>query len=156
LAERIPEAAIQALLALVRVSSTDPFHRKPNTPPVDKTLKARILQGLERVEWPQLSDSERLDLLRVYAVLFVRMGPPDEATRQRTIARFDPHYPCGNRLINGELCQLLVFLDAPGVAGKTLQLLAQAPTQEEQMEYAKSLRVLKTGWSLDERKTYFS
>jgi putative heme-binding domain-containing protein len=156
LTENDAPSAIQALLALVRVTSTDPFHRKPNTPSVDQVLKAQILQALDRIDWQSLTDSQRLDLLRVYAIAFVRMGPPDEANRQRLIARLDPRYPAKHRLLNADLCQMLVYLEAPGVAAKTLKLLAEAPTQEEQVEYAKSLRMLKTGWTLEERKAYFS
>jgi putative heme-binding domain-containing protein len=156
LADKDPGSALHALLALVRVSSTDPFHRKSNSPPVDESLKAQVLQALDRLDWQQLTDEQLLDLLRVYAIAFVRMGPPDEATRKRVIARFDPHYPAANRLLNADLCQMLVYLEAPGVAGKTLQLLAHAPTQEEQMEYAKSLRMLKTGWTPEQRQAYFA
>src|SRR5439155_17647179 len=105
--------------------------------------------------WLQLKDRQRLELLRVYPILFVRMGPPDAGTRQRTIARFDAYFPAKGRFLNAELCQLLVYLEAPGVAGKTLKLLAEAPTQEEQIEYAKSLRMLKTGWTPPQRKEYF-
>ena len=155
LAEKEPLTAIQALLALVRVTSTDPFHRKPGTPPVDLALKSRILHALERLDWQTLTDDRRLDLLRVYAILFVRMGKPDEASRRRLIGRLEPQYPSRNQLVNADLCQMLVYLEAPGVAGKTLKLLAEAPTQEEQMEYAKSLRMLKTGWTPEQRKEYF-
>jgi putative heme-binding domain-containing protein len=34
-------------------------------------------------------------------------------------------------------------------------LIDDAPTQEEQLEYAKSLRILKTGWTTALRKKYF-
>jgi putative heme-binding domain-containing protein len=84
------------------------------------------------------------------------MGPPDETTRQRTIARFDGHFPAGERFLDGELCQMLVFLQAPSVAEKAVRLMELAPTQEEQIEYARSLRKLKTGWTGELRKTYFS
>src|SRR5262249_31310731 len=56
---------------------------------------------------------------------------------------------------NAELCQILVYLEAPKVVEKTLKLLADAPTQEEQLEYGRSLRVLKSGWTLSQRKEYF-
>jgi putative heme-binding domain-containing protein len=156
LAEKDPERAIQALLALVRVTSTDPFHRTKDTPPTDPALKARILHALERIDWDRLTDDRRLDLLRVYGIAFVRMGPPDADTRARLIARLDPHYPSRHRFLNAELCQMLVYLEAPGVATKTLKLLAEAPTQEEQFEYARALRVLKTGWTPAQRKEYFA
>jgi putative heme-binding domain-containing protein len=58
--------------------------------------------------------------------------------------------------LNRELSQLLIYLEAPGVAGKTLDLLAKAETQEEQIHYVISLRNLKSGWTLEQRKTYFS
>jgi putative heme-binding domain-containing protein len=156
LRERDSSAALQALLALVRVRSTDSFHRKPDTPPVDEALKRRLLESLGRLDWKALNEGQRLDLLRVYAILFVRMGPPDEAARKRVLARLDTHYPSKDRLLNADLCQVLVYLEAPGVAGRTLRLLAEAPTQEEQLEYARSLRMLKTGWTLEQRKTYFT
>ncbi|HXG13256.1 MAG TPA: c-type cytochrome [Gemmataceae bacterium] len=156
LAEKDPQAALTALLALVRVSASDPFHRPKDAPPVDESLKARLLAALDRIAWDVLSDEQRLELLRVYGLVFNRMGRPDEATRQRTIARFDPHYPARNRLLNAELCQMLVYLEAPSAAAKTMKLLEAAPTQEEQIEYAKSLRVLKTGWTPELRRQYFS
>jgi putative heme-binding domain-containing protein len=156
LAEKDPQSAIQALLALVRVSSTDPFHRTPKTPPVDEALKGRLLQALERIDWQRLTDPLRVDLLRVYAITFVRMGQPDEDTRKRLIARFDPHFPSTDRPLNAELCQMLVYLEDPAIATKAMKLMAEAPTQEEQLEYAKSLRMLKTGWTPEQRKEYFS
>ena len=83
------------------------------------------------------------------------MGPPDDAVKPKIIARFDRFYPAKERYLNADLCQLLVYLQAPSTAAKTIKLLAEAPTQEEQMEYAKSLRMLKTGWTPKLRQEYF-
>jgi putative heme-binding domain-containing protein len=65
-------------------------------------------------------------------------------------------YPARAREVNAELCQVLVYLEAPNVVAKTLKLMAGAPTQEEQLEYGRALRVLKTGWTLPQRKEYFT
>jgi putative heme-binding domain-containing protein len=153
-----PARAINALLALVRATGQDPFHhpRKPADPIPGAALKGPILDALDHIDWKKLIDSQRLDLLRVYAVLFNRMGWPDRTVRARLIKRFDPLFPAKSRDLNAELCQLLVYLEAPGVAAKALQLMAEAPTQEEQMEYARSLRVLETGWSRRQREEYFA
>src|SRR5579864_1107403 len=156
LEEKEPEAAILALLALVRVSATDPFHRTKDTPPVDEQLKQKILQALRQIKWDVLNDDQRIDLVRVYQVLFNRMGPPGGYVRPPIVTRFDSVYPTHSHLLNGELCALLVYLEAPDVVAKTLKLMRDAPTQEEQIEYARSLRVLKKGWTLDQRKEYFS
>ena len=118
-------------------------------------LQGPILDALARLDWAKLSVSQRLDLLRVYAVLFNRMGWPDRTARGRLIQRFDPLFPAKSRELNAELCQLLVYLEAPGIAAKTLKLMAEAPTQEEQIEYARSLRALRTGWTLPQRSEYF-
>jgi hypothetical protein len=110
-------------------------------------LKAPLLEALDRLDWGKLSEAQRSDLLRVYTVLFNRLGGPDRTARDRLIGRLAPHFPAQSYELNADLCQLLVCLEAPGVAGKALQLTAQAPTQEEQMAYALSLRMLKTGWT---------
>ncbi|MBX6311696.1 MAG: DUF1080 domain-containing protein [Isosphaeraceae bacterium] len=156
LTETDPQAALTALLALVRVSAPDPFHRKEGDPPPDPALRARILEALDRLKWEDLSHSQKLDLLRVYEVLLNRLGRPDEETISRLIARFDPLYPAPSRELNAELCQLLVYLQAPSAAAKTLDLMAKAPTQEEQIDYARALRVLQAGWTPELRRAYFS
>jgi putative heme-binding domain-containing protein len=156
LAEKDPVAATQALLALVRVSEYDPFHRPPSTPPVNEELKAEVLAALGRIDWSKLTDSQRLDLLRAYAVALNRMGKPDDKTRDELIAKFDALYPAKGRELNVELCNLLVFLEAPSVAAKTIALMTSAPTQEEQIDYARALRVLKTGWTPELRKAQFT
>jgi putative heme-binding domain-containing protein len=155
LTETKPTAAINALLALVRVSAPDPAH-KPGAPKPDPELRHQIVKALDRLDWTKLSDEQRLGMLRVYQVLFNRFGKPDDAERKQVIAKLDPHYPAKDRLLNADLCQVLVYLEAPSAAAKTMKLLDGAPTQEEQLEYVKSLRVLKTGWTPELRKQYFS
>ncbi len=155
LAEKQPTAAINALLALVRVNAADRQHH-PDAPPPDAKLRGQIVEALDRLDWKKLDDEQRLELLRVYEVLFNRFGKPSDAERKSVIAKLDPHYPAKDRRLNAELCKVLVYLEAPGVAARTMKLLADAPTQEEQIDYAKSLRVLKTGWTPELRKEYFS
>lgn len=142
LSENESRRALTGLLALARVG--------------DKSTQPKLLTALDRLDWNLLSHEQRLELLRVYGLAFIRMGPPDDAVRQRLIAKFDPLFPAPSREMNAELCQLLVYLDAPSVAAKSMKLLASAPTQEEQLDYVKSLRVLKSGWTLELRKQYFS
>ncbi len=155
LAEKDPEASIQALIALSRASSKDAFHRKASDPQPDATLQAKIVASLDRIRWDKLSDPQRLELLRAYSLAFTRLGRPDEATRARLIAKFDPVYPSRSRELNAELAPMLVYLEAPSAAAKLTAALATAPTQEEQLDIARSVRVLKTGWTLDQRKAYF-
>jgi putative heme-binding domain-containing protein len=158
LAEKDPAASLGALLALVRATMQDPFHhpRKDGDPVPGVELKAPVLEALARLDWDKLTHQQRLDLLRIYAILFNRAGKPDEVARQKLIARFDPLFPSKSRELNAELCQMLVYLEAPGIARKSLKMMAEAPTQEEQLEYARALRVLRKGWSLSQRSEYFT
>jgi putative heme-binding domain-containing protein len=151
-------AAITALLALVRAVGQDPVtHPRKATDPVPGVaMKAPLLAALDRIDWEKLSEPQRGDLLRVYTVLFNRLGGPDRATRNRLVRRLDALFPARSYELNSDICHMLVYLEAPGVAGKALKLIAAAPTQEEQMEYAKSLRLLETGWMPEQRKEYFA
>jgi putative heme-binding domain-containing protein len=158
LQETDPGRALGALLALVRATGQDPAHhpRKSKDPVPGETLKRPILEALDRIDWAKLKDEQRLDLLRIYGILFSRTGKPDEPARKKLIARLDAVYPAATRDLNAELCQTLVYLEAPSVVDKTMRLLSSAPTQEEQLEYGRALRVLKTGWTLEQREAYFA
>ncbi len=155
LAEKGPEASLTALMALARVSSRDQFHRKPTDPQPDPKLSGQILASLDRLSWDRLSANQQLELLRAYTLAFTRLGKPDEATRQHLIAKFDPHFPAQSRELNAELAPMLVYLQTPDAATKLMALMLKAPTQEEQLDMARSLRMLKTGWSLEQRQAYF-
>jgi putative heme-binding domain-containing protein len=147
--------AIAALVALARVSGKDEIHRRPTDTGPDPALRGRMLTALDAVDWARLGQGDRVDLLRAYALVFTRLGPPDEGTRQRLIHRLDPLFPARTQRVNFLLADLLVYLQAPGAATKIMAALRAAPTQEEQVEYALALRALKTGWTMPLREEYF-
>lgn len=47
-------------------------------------------------------------------------------------------------MLNRDLAELLVYLDDAGIVAKAAPLVNNAPTQEEQMDYARILRFAKT------------
>jgi putative heme-binding domain-containing protein len=151
-----PAATLNALLALTHVSAQDPAHRRSGEPAPDPALRDKILAALDRLDWDRLDESRRLDLVRLYQVVLNRFGRPDDAVASRLIERLDPHYPARSRELNTELIQVLAYLQAPSAAAKTVALLERAPTQEEQIEYARALRVIKAGWNSDLQQKYFS
>lgn len=153
--EKDPAAALEALLALVRVGAPDPAHCQDETPAVDVFLQAEIVDALLRLRWDALSEQQRLELLRIYQIFFNRFGPPGAEQKERILAALDSHYPAKSRNANAMLCEVLVYLEAPRVLERTLALLKTAPTQEEQLDYAKALRVLKPQWTPELRRAYF-
>src|SRR5262245_41583160 len=155
LTEGDPRKAIAALVALARVSGKDELHRQATDVKGDPALKGRMLAALDRVNWASLAHQDRLDLLRAYGLVFIRLGAPDEPTRARLAQKFDSLMPAHTRELNAELAQLSVYLQAPNAAAKIVALLRTAPTQEEQIDYALTLRALTTGWTTPLREEYF-
>lgn len=154
LAETNPTAALQAMLAYARASEPCPLHRQPTQPPLDGTKLGPALAALDRLDWNALTYDQQLDLMRVYHVTFNRLGMPDVAAQRKLIAKFSKVFPASGPELNAELGQLLVYLQAP-VAKALVSLLETAPSQEEQIEYARSLRRLQAGWTPELRATYF-
>ncbi|MEZ6099252.1 MAG: family 16 glycoside hydrolase [Pirellulaceae bacterium] len=153
--ERDPRTAIAAIAALARVTSKDQIHRDPNDPPVAREVQEQMLMTLDRVGWNALADADKVDLLRALTVVFTRTGKPAESVRREVVARCEPLFPTQSRELNHLLANLLVYLDAPTAAEKLVRAMQQGLTQEEQIDYALSLRVLKNGWTMELREAYF-
>ena len=141
LSEADPQRSIEALIALARHGNA--------------AVGAQVVAALNRISFGELAEETQLALLRAYALAFVRLGAPDDASRVQVIERLAGHYPSRNRALNAELCQLLVYLQAPNAIDATLALITKATTQEERIHYLLSLRSLPGEWSRDQLRRYF-
>ena len=139
--EKEPKAALAALLALARVGGKD--------------SAADVYKGLANHPTSQLDEVRQLEKLRVIQVCIARNGKPDAETAKRAAEKLGPLYPAKSFALNRELCQVLLAVEAPGAVEKTVKLLQEAPTQEEQILYAHHLRTVKNGWTPELRKAYF-
>ena len=142
LAEEKPNGGLTALLALARLGG--------------KEVQDASLLALKKFPMNTLSEEQQLIKLRVVEVSLSRNGKPSAEVVAIAQEKLSAIYPAKSVELNRELCQVLVALEAPGVVPKTLALLAQAETHEEQLNYLYALRKLKTGWTLAERKAYFA
>ncbi|MBI1372775.1 MAG: c-type cytochrome [Phycisphaera sp.] len=173
LAEKNTDAALTALLALARqyeradkrtgaknAELDTPAPRYDGSDPKvsadRRAAQQKILSALDRFDLTKLDERQQIDLARVYEVTFVRTGQPDDEARKALIAKFDAVYPTGEPLVDLELTQLMVYLQAPSAAAKGVALLEQAPTQQEQIAYAKTLRLLLVGWDEALARKYFA
>ena len=167
--ETDPQTLITASVALARVGRPD--HLQP------------LLGSLLKLKPAQLSESQMLGLLRAYSLSFTRLGRPDDASRERVIASLNSLFPNPSPAVNQELLQLLVYLNAPDVArravqlietgsepvipdwqeiasrnpgyGGTIQRMRENPTPAREIGYALTLRNLSAGWTLADRTAYF-
>jgi putative heme-binding domain-containing protein len=142
LQETRKRAGFASLLALARCGERD--------------LQEKLLTALEKFPADELNEQEKLDALRVIQVSFARMGRPEDDVARDVAKALDPLFPAPSWPLNRELSQLLIYLDAPAVVKKSLDLRDQAATQEEQIHYMVALRNVKTGWTIEERKRYFA
>ncbi|QDV51876.1 c-type cytochrome [Gimesia fumaroli] len=141
LLEKDPATLINAGIALAR-------NGKPG-------FKTPLINRLKSLDWKALSQTQKMDLLRLYQLVFIRLGEPTEKERKEVLAQINGAYPAKNSFMNRELSQVLVYLNVPKVIERTLELQDKALTQEEQIHYAKVLSSLTTGWNDDLRKKYF-
>ncbi|MBL9152327.1 MAG: DUF1080 domain-containing protein [Verrucomicrobiales bacterium] len=148
LTEKNPTAQIEALLALARRTGTCPTHRGPDHV-IAAASRDRLLTALLAHDLTTLTTEQRLGLVRVVQIALHRFEPAplEPALAQRLIDRLDAAYPAATFAENWLLTETLAYLQAPTVAAKAMTLIAAAPSQEPQMEYARSLRFLKAGWT---------
>jgi putative heme-binding domain-containing protein len=165
-----PQTMISAAIALARQG--------------DPSLRELLLSGLTGLRfegWP--NEQLQLELLRAMQLIFIRMGEPAPGAAAAIARRLDGMYPANSDPLNRELVQLLVFLKSPTVIEKTLaemrkptqytpegvaELLARNPgyggpisqmlanhPELQKVHYAYTLRNMRFGWTLEQRKEYF-
>ncbi len=134
-------AAITAIVALARCGA-----------PEDRDLAIKTLTGLN---WEALSETERIDLTRAYALTFLRLGAPTDEQKQQVLAQLNDHFPGSSTSVERELAQVLIYLKAPGIVERTVAQMQQAPSQEDQIHYAMALREVSEGWTEELRRQYF-
>ncbi|TVQ02228.1 MAG: hypothetical protein EA381_03820 [Planctomycetaceae bacterium] len=105
-----------------------------------------VLQRLGAKDWSTLSPDDRLLSLRTAQLTLIRHGMPDPDGQSRLLQTLDPLFPQDGFAANWLLQELLVKLRAPGILARSLDLLEQASTQEEQVQYAKTMTQIETGW----------
>lgn len=167
-AEKNPRAAIHAVIALCRHG--------------DASLSGRVLELLGGIPFDAFGTDDRLALLRAYSICFLRLGKPAGEPLAAVIAKLDPQFPAKDDTLNAELCRVLAYLDAPSVVGKTIALMKSTRTETVEYDkemlgrheygedilkmmantpntrnihYAYCLRRVRSGWTLEHRRSYF-
>ena len=168
-AESNPRALIYATLALCRHG--------------EKALSSRLLAKLDGIAFEALERDDRLALLRAYSLCLSRLGPATPTDVAMILAKLDPCYPADDEATNTELVRLLSYLDSPTVVAKTIALMKATHTQalaydkamlarheygkpileamanapnSQNIHYAYCLRRVQRGWSLADRRYYFT
>ncbi|MDG1072420.1 MAG: c-type cytochrome [Akkermansiaceae bacterium] len=139
--ESNPVSKTAALLSLARLG--------------EKKHQEGATRSLLELNYRELDLQTRFDLLRAHALVFIRLAPPTDKQKAAVIAQVNQHFPADNRAENIELSNLLAYLNAPNVVGRAVELMDTAPTQEEQIAMAKTIRHLKDGWTPELQERFF-
>ncbi len=151
LAETNVTAQLEALLSLTRATGVCPTHRTADHV-VNNAMRDKLWAALLKHDFTKLTPEQCLAYVRLTEIILHRFGTPDDATVTTIIAKLDPSFPADNFELNWLLIETLAYLQAPNTAAKGMALIAAAESQEPQVEYARSLRFLKTGWTPELRK----
>ncbi len=155
LLEKNPAKQIVALLALARAAGICPQHRKSDSPAVDVELRDSMLNAVVGIDTTKLNVQQKQTLVRGVQIVLNRFGMPSDELVGQVSGRLEPLFPAQSAETNWLLCETLAFLQSPAVASVAMELIANAPTQEEQMQYARSIRMLKKGWTPELQHAYF-
>ena len=111
-----------------------------------------ILELLAKMRWSDLAEDEAVGLVRALSIAFARGGAPSQSLRTAVLAQLEPIYPTPMKLLNPDLCRLLVFLKSSKVLSQSLPMIAAATASEDLLEYPLLLRYIKEGWDLEARR----
>ncbi len=143
-------------------------------------LRPKVMSNLSTINVKSLDTDQQLALVRAYALMFIRTGPPKKGEKINL-----PAYPTGDDALNRELCELLAYLGRGDIIAATLDLMEEAentiaadltPKQilerseqygptiaamhenrptEQGLALAFSLSNLEKGWTPEQRNRYF-
>ena len=165
-----PDRAFAGLLALARQGASADLQP--------------ILDALGKFSFTPLTHAQRIAWLRVHAVALLRQGPVSDAQRATVAKRLLPLFPAGNERQDQDLCEVLAYVDAPGLLDKAVPLLtplkpSEPPAWAElatrnatyggvidkmmanmtpmgQLSIANALRMVDHGWTIEQRRTLFT
>ncbi|MDA0933473.1 MAG: DUF1080 domain-containing protein [Planctomycetota bacterium] len=143
IAETPGTSALEALLALARQG--------------DDADRDAVLERLGAFRWQDLDRGQRAAWLRVHEVAQARRtAPVGDDLRLSMLIRLSGLYPCGDRLLDRQMLQLLVAGGGAGPAvGKSLDLLEQMEVGPG-IQVAYALRLVgEADWSAEDRERLF-
>jgi len=160
--EKNATARLEALLALARQAAKCPYHTERAAKPDPRTgiapttaaptaaeaaLRDRLLAALRADDFSQLTLEQKLLHVRLTEIILHRFGNPDAAGVAAIVAQYDGAYPSADFGLNWLLVETLGHLQSPTLAGKAMAFVANAGSQEPELEVMRSVRMLKTGWT---------
>jgi len=137
---------VSYLTALIRVDSAHDYQQL-------------ISNRLQTFDMRHLGDTEKLAVIRLYELSFVRNPTLLENSLNSAYAKLNATYPADNELVNKELARVLGFLASrsdknQAFIEKTLNLVETTKNTKLFIHYLSVLRRVKKDWSINQRLTW--
>ncbi|MCC5908600.1 MAG: c-type cytochrome [Balneolaceae bacterium] len=170
LTENRPQARITALVALARTASSD--------------YRDDAYRSLLEMDISSLDADQKLGYLRAMALTIIRLGEPGNQTTQQITDKLQQYLPNEDNRVNTELIRVLVRLRDSRVIdvaltlmqnetipetegwsailqrseryGSTIMEMIENPPPTQELHYAFMLRTLSEGWTIEQRREYFT
>lgn len=131
---------LTAGLALARVGRKD--DQKP------------LWDSAAKANWMEATPEELLWRARTLQVSIARHGLPEGEPSAKLMSQLEQVYPQPSYPVNRLLAELLAVARSSEFTAKTATLLQKATTQEEQIQYAKTLVNARLPWTPDQRRIF--
>ena len=115
-----------------------------------------LLAALSALDTPRLAREQRLRVVRAFALTLIRYPAMGEGRFLEARAALERLFTSDDFALDHEVVELLVYLKSLTVLPKTIPLLAKADSSEELLRYLYCLRAVTNGWTLDQRRAYFT
>jgi putative heme-binding domain-containing protein len=116
----------------------------------------KLLEALRRFPLSSVNEQQKLIKLRAIQLSLIRQGPPEADLASALVQELSSDYPARSFPVNREMSRILLSLNNPEAVPKTVALLEKSKSQEEQIHYVALLRHVKSGWTLEDRRRFFS
>lgn len=165
--------ASKGLMAMIALSR----HAEP-------TDRGGMIGRLASIDPSGLNPAMRNAWARAWALTFIRLGRPTDAERMSALNAINPVYPTQDDAVDAQLVEILVFLHAPEVIGRTLgrmdelangtppswsdlvrrneqygsaiRSMLDSPPPTAQLHFARALSFVESGWTLADRQRYLA
>jgi len=137
---------ITLLTALIRSDSTDQYQEL-------------IFDELDNFDFANLSENDKLGLIRLYALAFIRAKEIPSVRIPDLYDSFLKYYPAESTDLNKELSRLLGYLAMQQGEGsemiiRTFELLENTSDPVQFVHYLEMMRLIPKGWTLQQRGAY--
>lgn len=117
--------------------------------------RGQLVRRLNRIRLDGVRDQRKLlGFLRAYQLEFGRNGAPDGTDRSDAIINLSNIFPHSSPVVNHELTELLVFLEAPQVLKELTRMIEESKTTEDLSQYLVYSRYLEDGWNVASKRTF--